>query len=318
MFENKTILVTGGTGTLGYAIVERLLTENPKEIRIISRNEEKQVTMAQKYPMIKYYLGSVENVTSLEKAVAGCDVIFHCAAMKHIDIAERQPYQTVITNILGSLNVIQLAVKYGVGSVVGISTDKACAAVGVYGMTKRIMEYLFLWANLQSDHATAFYVVRFGNLFGSTGSVVDKWYNAGKDGEKLKVTNPEMTRFYFSANDAANLIWAALGIGDYNAIYSARMWTLKTGRLAEIMQSNGIEIIGNREGERDYECLISAEEMDRTETIRYTDGTLDVFKIGQNKIRTNSAPYTSDTAPQMDDREIVKLLNGYKKKWRVE
>ncbi len=312
MLKNKKILITGGTGTLGYRIVEKLLTENVAEIRVFSRDENKQCKMKEKYPNVVYYLGAVEDIVSLEKAVKDIDIIFHLAAMKHVEYGETNPYQTVLTNVVGSINVIRLAEKHNVLKVIGISTDKAVDPKNIYGMTKRIMEYLFLWANSNSGYPR-YYIVRYGNVFGSSGSVVYKWKKAVLAREKLKVTNPEMERFYFSIEDAIDLIWVALLDDNPGSIYTLKMKSLKLGELARIIQKHGIEITGNRGNEKKGECLLSEAEIKKTIFLpHYTKSNLQVCRIGKEDVGPNyvfTMPYTTNVAEPLEEEIIMKYLS---------
>lgn len=319
MFEGKKILITGGTGTLGRELVRRLLPHNPKEIVIFSRDECKQVVMKEKYPGLTYRLGDVGYRSSLERAMVGVDIVFHLAASKHADISEKEPFQAVLSNVVGSLNVVETSLTCGVESVVGISTDKAVEPTNLYGMTKAIMEYLFLRAN-GADVPTKYFVVRFGNLFGSAGSVVEKWHRDAAAGKKLKVSDPDMCRFFFTNHEAVDLIFEALKDDDPECVYSTNMHAMKIGALAEVMQTVGVEFIGNRGNEKLHEALITADEMKRTTLEEFTTSDLIplmLFKIGPKKITDAAVPYdgmsfTTETVPWMNKDQIGRMVKEYK------
>lgn len=317
MFEGKNILITGGTGTLGHELVKRLLPHRPRNIVVYSRGEIKQVAMKAVFPHLTYRLGAVENRSSLERALIGAETVFHLAASKHADLAEKDPFQAVMSNVIGSMNVVELSIKYGVEQVVGISTDKAVEPNNVYGMTKKLMERLFMTTN-RHGLPTKFFITRFGNIFGSAGSVVEKWHQDSMDGKKLRVSNPEMARFFFSVGDAVDLIFEALTDGDCECVYSTRMPALLISDLADVMQTVGVEVMGNRGGEKVHECLITTDEMKRTVALRVAkadDGRpFEIFKIGTEDIfPLRSHPYTTETADRMSAEQIRALLVEYLK-----
>ena len=317
MFKDKVILITGGTGSLGNKLVEKLLPFEPKKIIIFSRNEKVQHEMRMKYPNLEYRLGAVEDYNAVMLATYGVDIVFHCGATKHVNIGEIQPIQTCNVNVIGSMNVVSAAIKNNVKTVVGISTDKACNPYNVYGLTKHLMERMFFEANKKSD--TKFFIVRYGNVLGSNGSVVPFWINAAKKDETLKVTDPNMTRFYFTLDDAVDLIFDSLKDGDTSVIYSIKMAALKLGDLAEVISSKPIEIIGNRGGEKINEALLSDEEMGYTEEVELDNFTMfkyHVDKSYKNKRLLNldkecnliTKAYTSDKAVQMSKDDIKTML----------
>jgi len=315
VFTNETILITGGTGTLGAATVARVLKYAPREIRILSRNELSQQRMRQLYKNapLKFYLGSVEDEYIVERAIAGCDTVFHYAAMKYADMAEKQPQQTILSNVVGTMNIVNLAIKYGVNRVVGISTDKAVRPNGVYGMSKKMMEYLFMAAN-DGDTATKFFVARSGNIFGSTGSVVEIWRRAAANHEALKITDPEMTRLFAGADDVVDLIFRMLIHGDPGGIYFTRMKAIKMIDLATEMQSRGVEYSTNRGGEKIHESLVTGEEMTRAIELTISGADLPpapIYMIGNHKLTPDAEDYASDTAQRMTKDEIGCLIRQY-------
>jgi len=299
IFYGKKVLVTGGTGTVGREVVRKLLDTEARKIIVYSRSENRQAAMALKYPPVKFptvefMLGSVEDMGALERAISGCDIVIHLAAVKHINLAEKQPIHTTMVNILGVNNIIYLCQKHNVKKAVFISTDKAVNPTSVYGMTKRLGEQMFLEAN----GACEFYVVRFGNVFGSDGSVIQRWLDDAEKGLPIKVTDPNMTRFFFSASDAADLIFESMEDGHPECIYTAAMKSLRIGDIAEIIQTNGVEVIGNRGGEKVHECLATEDEKIRADR-----------NIGS----ADRSAFSSETAERYSYDEIVEMLDEYKR-----
>lgn len=309
LFKDKTILITGGTGTLGRELTQRLLPYAPKEIRIFSRGENGQVKMRESLPNLSYILGDISNRESVERAIAGVNIVFHLAAMKYADIAETNPHQTILSNVIGSVNVADLAIKYGVELVVCSSTDKAADPKNLYGMTKKMMEYLFL--EPREEIKSKFLVVRFGNIFGSTGSVVEKWSREAIKGEKLSVTDPDMTRYYFTSSDAVDLIFTAIEDGDGKAIYSMDMDYLRIGDLADVMQTSGIKIIGNRGKEKKEEILVTEDERERSQYIQSSYSKIPVFKINNTINEDIYSRYPSPHSNKMDKVKIREMVIKY-------
>jgi FlaA1/EpsC-like NDP-sugar epimerase len=308
-FNGKTVLITGGTGTLGRELTQRLLPYEPKEIRIFSRGENGQAKMKESFPTLTYILGDISSRELVERSTAGVDIIFHLAAMKYADIAETNPYQTVLSNVIGSMNVMDSAMKYGVKLVVCSSTDKATNPRNLYGMTKRMMEYLFL--EPRDEIKTKFLVVRFGNIFGSTGSVVERWCREAAAGKELSVTDPKMTRYYCNPSDAVDLIFTAIEDGDHKAIYSMAMDYLSVGDLADVMQTNGTKIIGNRGNEKDREVLASEEEKERSEYINSSFSTIPVFKINKTINEDIYSRYPNSYSNMMTKPKIREMVIKY-------
>lgn len=252
-FTGKTILITGGTGSLGEELLRRIT--GAKEIRVLSRSEKGQIPLKAKYPLVKFILGDVSDLEAVKDSVRGCDIVIHAAAFKFLDLAEKQARQCVITNVIGSLNVIS-AVKEvgGVDMCVGISTDKVCYARNVYGCTKHIMEKLFREANENSD--TKFFCVRYGNVIGTTGSVTTIWERQKKEGLPITITDRRMTRFFFTLSEAVNLIVYAMDNAKGGEIFVKKMNSVRIEDMAKEVSDNIVEI-GLRQGEKLHETLIA-------------------------------------------------------------
>ncbi|MDC0296164.1 polysaccharide biosynthesis protein [Akkermansiaceae bacterium] len=216
--NNKSILITGGTGSLGKALTKKILKDWPNISRVIiySRDEQKQFVMAQtynadQYPMMRYFIGDVRDLERLKRAFVGVDYVIHAAAMKHVHIAEYNPDECVKTNVGGAENVIRASLESNVKSVVALSTDKACAPINLYGATKLTSDKLFIAANnLAGKSKMKFSVVRYGNVMGSNGSVIPLFIKK-KEGKVLPITSPEMTRFNISLEEGVDMVLHALG-----------------------------------------------------------------------------------------------------------
>ncbi len=287
------VLITGGTGSLGRELTKKILPL-AKEVRIFSRDEDRQVAMRRKFLTCRYILGDIKDYFSIRDAVRNVDVVIHTAAFKHIDLGEEQPTECVEINVVGSLNVIRASKEEGVGMVVGISTDKVTHPQSVYGCSKHIMEKLFAEAG-RSGAKTKFIVCRFGNLIGSAGSVIPHWIKLAEQGKDLMVTNRSMTRIFISLPDAANLILEAIQQEKpfvFKQTKAAKMW-----RVAEIIADGRVKVVEGkpRPGEKIHEDLIADYES-------YNGGK----------------PFGSQNAELMTDTEIrgmvemAKISNGQK------
>ena len=210
-FANKSILITGGTGSLGQALTRRLLDYNVRTVRVLSRNESKQVEMKSKFndDRIRYLIGDVRDLSRLVRSMEGVDIVFHAAALKHVPIIEYNPFEAVKTNVIGSQNVIDASIQQDVETVVAIGTDKAVSPLNAYGATKLLMEKLFVSANNYLDkkrHRTKFLALRYGNVLGSSGSVIPLFIEQIKNKQKLTITDPNMTRFSITMDQALDFI----------------------------------------------------------------------------------------------------------------
>ena len=215
MFENKKILITGGTGSLGTALTKRLLNLNVGTVRIYSRNESKQISMESEIrdDRIRYLIGDVRDLPRLEKALEGIDIVFHAAALKHVPVIEYNPFESIKANVIGTQNVIDACLKRNVEKAVCIGTDKAVSPLNTYGSTKLLMEKLFVAANNylnREKHRTIFLAVRYGNVLGSSGSVIPKLIEQIKANKQVTITEPKMTRFSITMNEALDLILNAI------------------------------------------------------------------------------------------------------------
>lgn len=272
MFEHQTILITGGTGSWGYALTQALLKFDPKEIRIFSRNEFAQVRMQQAFqghPTLKFIIGDVRDYTAVRRACDGVDTLFHLAALKHVPICERQPDETLKTNVLGTQNIIRASVECNVKKVVDVSTDKAVEPVNFYGMTKALGEKMILQADQTSD-TTQFVCVRGGNVLGSNGSVVPLFIHQIQKYGKITLTSTEMTRFFLTLEEAIGLLIQAATISVGGEIFVMKMKSCKISLLAEVLATHycdkDVKIldIGVRAGEKLHEVLVSRYEAPTT------------------------------------------------------
>ncbi|MEM2160555.1 MAG: SDR family NAD(P)-dependent oxidoreductase [Candidatus Nitrosotenuis sp.] len=270
MFDGKKILITGGTGSLGQALTERLLKENVERIRIFSRNEEKQIQMENKFndKRLRFFLGDVNDFARLTRALEDIDIVFHAAALKHVPKIEYNPFEAIKTNVIGSQNVIDACLHEDVEKAIAIGTDKAVSPLNTYGATKLLMEKLFVTANNYinpTKHATKFIAVRYGNVFGSSGSVVPRFIEQAKKKQKITITDPQMTRFSITMNEALDFILNATNAGKGSEIFVPKMRSYNIMDLKEAVNdlfgSFGDENIGIRPGEKLHEILISEDEI---------------------------------------------------------
>ena len=268
--KNKVLLITGGTGSFGNAVLRRFLpNEIFKEIRIFSRDEKKQDDLRKEInsDKVKYYIGDVRDSSSVDNAVKGVDYIFHAAALKQVPSCEFFPMEAVKTNIIGTENVLNSAEKYSVKKVVVLSTDKAAYPINAMGMSKALMEKVTIAKSRNLDNnTTVFCCTRYGNVMASRGSVIPLLIDQIKSGKPLTITDPNMTRFMMTLDDAVDLVWYAFEYGNQGDLFvqkapAATIETL-TNALLEIFEANNeIKIIGTRHGEKLYETLVNREEM---------------------------------------------------------
>lgn len=270
MFEGKKILITGGTGSLGQALTQRLLDMEVETIRIFSRNEHKQIEMESKFQdeRLRFFIGDVRDQQRLEMALEDIDIVFHAAALKHVPKIEYNPFEAIKTNVIGTQNVIDACLKNNVEKAVCIGTDKAVSPLNTYGSTKLLMEKLFVAANNylnKEKHKTVFLAVRYGNVLGSSGSVVPKFIELIKNKKKITITSPEMTRFSITMDEALNFILNALYHGKGSEIFVPKIRAYKINELRdalfELLENTGEETTGIRTGEKLNEVLINEYEM---------------------------------------------------------
>ena len=268
MFKNKTLLITGGTGSFGNAVLKRFLDTDIKEIRIFSRDEKKQNDMRKKYKndKIKFFIGNVRDENSLRDAMHGVDYIFHAAALKQVPSCEFFPVEAVKTNILGTNNVLNAAVESGVEKVICLSTDKAAYPINAMGISKAMMEKVFVAKSQKlSTEETVICGTRYGNVMASRGSVIPLFIKQIKDGEPITVTNPDMTRFLMKLEEAVELVLFAYENAEAGDIMVQKAPACTIGDLAQAIKElfnadNEIKIIGTRHGEKLYETLLTKEE----------------------------------------------------------
>ena len=273
MFKGKKILITGGTGSLGNALTSRLLKEDVDTIRIFSRNENKQITMESKFndDRLRFLLGDIRDYPRLVRAMEDIDIVFHAAALKHVPVIEYNPFEAIKTNVIGSQNIIDACLEEDVSKAIAIGTDKAVSPLNTYGATKLLMEKLFITASnylKKERHQTRFSALRYGNVLGSSGSVIPKFIEQIKDKQKVTITDPNMTRFSVAMDDALDFILNATKIAKGSEIFVPKLkaYTISDVKnaLFELLGKTDEEIIGIREGEKLNEILINSDE------IRYT------------------------------------------------
>lgn len=268
MFNDKILLITGGTGSFGNAVLRRFLNSDLKEIRILSRDEKKQDDMRKKYnnPKIKFYIGDVRDYQSVLNAVRGADYIYHAAALKQVPSCEFHPLEAVKTNVLGTENVLEAAINSGVKRVVCLSTDKAVYPINAMGISKAMMEKVIV-AKSRSSAQTVICATRYGNVMASRGSVIPLFTNQIRAGQPITITDPSMTRFMMTLDDAVDLVLYAFEHGNPGDIFvqKAPAATIETlaKALTELLGCPGhpINIMGTRHGEKLFEALLSREEM---------------------------------------------------------
>jgi len=268
MFKNKTLLITGGTGSFGNAILKRFLETDIKEIRIFSRDEKKQDDMRHQYKSnkLKFYIGDVRNPDSVADAVIGVDLIFHAAALKQVPSCEFYPIEAVRTNVLGTENVLSAAMRAGVKHVVVLSTDKAAYPINAMGISKAMMEKVAVAkSRVASEYGMTVCVTRYGNVMASRGSVIPLFVDQIRQGMPLTLTDPNMTRFMMSLDEAVDLVVYAFKHGKSGDLFVQKAPAATIGILAEavkrVFKSDvPVNIIGTRHGEKLHETLLTREE----------------------------------------------------------
>ena len=251
MFDEKTILITGGTGSLGSALTTRLLKSNAKTIRIFSRNESKQVEMESEFndKRLRFFVGDIRDSERLFTALEGVDILFHTAALKHVPKIEYNPFESIKTNVIGSQNIIDNSIKQNLEKVICIGTDKAVSPLNTYGATKLLMEKLFLSANNylnREKYKTTFHAVRYGNVLGSSGSVIPKFITDIKSNRPIQITDPNMTRFSITMQQALDFILKATELGNGTEIFIPR---LKSYNLEQV-KNTLFELCGTSDSKR--------------------------------------------------------------------
>jgi UDP-glucose 4-epimerase len=274
MFNNKTLLITGGTGSFGNAVLDRFLDSDIREIRIFSRDEKKQDDMRHRLqsPKVKFYIGDVRDRSSVDGAMAGVDFIFHAAALKQVPSCEFFPIQAVRTNVLGTENVLESAVAHGVKNVVVLSTDKACYPINAMGISKAMMEKVAIAKarSLGEHSATTICCTRYGNVMASRGSVIPLWIDQIKAEKNITITDSNMTRFMMTLDDAVDLVLYAFEHGENGDLFVQKAPAATLSVLAEALKSlykseTLVRVIGTRHGEKLYETLVTREEMAKSQ-----------------------------------------------------
>ncbi len=268
MFKNQTLLITGGTGSFGNAVLRRFLDSDLREIRIFSRDEKKQDDMRKRYnsPKLKFYIGDVRDPQSVMNAVRGVDHIYHAAALKQVPSCEFHPLEAVKTNVLGTENVLEAAIQCGVKRVVVLSTDKAVYPINAMGISKAMMEKVAV-AKSRSSAQTVINVTRYGNVMASRGSVIPLFIEQIRAGKPITLTDPNMTRFMMTLDDAVDLVLYAFEHGQPGEIFVQKAPAATIEVLAKALTAlvgkpeHEVRVIGTRHGEKLYEALLSREEM---------------------------------------------------------
>ena len=298
------VLITGGTGTVGRA----LIAQNDNDYISISRNEENIANLKREYPSVKCYVGNIEDKSLLLRVFKEVkpDVVVHAAAMKHIDLMEQNPIAGCNVNVMGSLNVVEASVINDVPITIGVSTDKACLSESVYGASKYLMERVFMNTNTDENR---FSLTRFANVAHSAGSVLAFWLKLKKEGNPLKLTDPNMNRLIFTKEDAASLINRTIDFTKENGGGFVKSYKMKCVNMLDLAKviSDDIEVVGKRPGEKTDEDLITEREISRT----FIYGDDIHIRMEKNKDNNKlSEPYNSASAEHMTKEEIEKLVWG--------
>ena len=323
-FSDKTLLITGGTGSFGNAVLDRFLNTDIGEIRIFSRDEKKQDDMRHLYnnDKIKFYIGDVRDLESLNSAMRGVDFVFSAAALKQVPSCEFYPTEAVRTNILGTSNTIEAALNNEVKKLVVLSTDKAVYPINAMGMSKALMEKVMVAKsrNLMPQRLTLS-GTRYGNVMASRGSVIPLFIEQIKENKSITITDPNMTRFMMSLNDAVELVLFAFNNSSQGDIFVQKSPAATIGLLAEVLQEifegkNKIDIIGTRHGEKLYESLLSREEssvaIDMGDYFKVPADTRDLnyakyFEEGDSRIQL-SDEYNSHNTDRLSKEELKSML----------
>ncbi|EOW2597693.1 UDP-N-acetylglucosamine 4,6-dehydratase family protein [Enterococcus hirae] len=326
MFKGKTILVTGGTGSIGSEIVRQLLKYEPKAIRIYSRGEEKQFYMQQElsnHTNLRFLIGDIRDSQRIDYACRDVDIIFHAAAMKHVPASEYNPMEAVKTNVMGTQNVIDAAIKNNVKHFVGISTDKVVSPTNTMGATKLLSEKLIISANqYKGKTETIFSCVRFGNVMGSSGSVIPLFSKQIKNNKDITLTDVDMTRFMMSIPDAARLVLSAAMNSKFGETYVLKMPAINILTLAQSLikiyndthdekYRGEIKVVGIRPGEKLYEELMTTDEIERS----YENDKMYIIppqyhatdELYKDYEKIKITTYSSDATELMSGQEFIRI-----------
>ena len=327
MFKNKTLLITGGTGSFGNAVLRRFLDTEVQEIRIFSRDEKKQDDMRKLYndPKLKFYIGDVRDINSITDAMRGVDYVFHAAALKQVPSCEFYPMQAVKTNVIGTENVLNCAINAKVKKVIVLSTDKAVYPINAMGVSKAMMEKVAVAKSRNLGvHDTMIACTRYGNVMASRGSVIPLFIDQIRNGKEITITDPAMTRFMMTLDQAVELVLFAFEHGNSGDIFVQKAPAATIGLLAKTLVSllgcpdHPIRVIGTRHGEKLYEALLTREEMVSAEEMDgYYRIPADIRDLNYSKffdegeaVITQAHEYHSHNTQQLTQEELRKILLG--------
>jgi FlaA1/EpsC-like NDP-sugar epimerase len=326
IFEGKEILITGGVGSIGSEIVKRILTQDPAVVRIFDIDETRLFEFHNELKdnkNVRFFIGDIRDKDRLKRAIENIDIVFHAAALKHVPSCEYNPFEAVKTNVIGTQNLIEVAIDEEIEKLINISTDKVVSPIGTMGATKLLTEKLVIAAEYYKGYKkTIFSSVRFGNVIGTRGSVIPLFKNQIQKNEILTITNPEMTRFVMSIKQSVDLIFKAADMAKGGEIFIFKMPSLKIGDLADVMIKEStkkveIETIGSRPGEKTYESLMTEEEAEHaleTEDMFIILPQIDMPNIDmpnydyKNAKQLKPRIYTSKDGNVMSKNEIKKML----------
>lgn len=326
LFDDKIVLITGGTGSFGEALLQRLLNTGIQEIRVFSRDEKKQHDMrvSLNHPRLSFYIGDTRNYQGLEHAMRGVDYVFHAAALKQVPSCEFFPMEATLTNVIGTDHVIRSAITNKVKKVVCLSTDKAAYPINAMGMTKALMEKVAIAASRHLDESeTLISLTRYGNVIGSRGSVLPLFRDQIMSGKPLTITDPLMTRFMMTMDEAIDLVFFAFQNAQQGDLFiqkapACKLEDLATAMLGLYNKNNEIHIIGTRHGEKLYETLVTREEMARAEDLgQFFRIPADNRELNYGQFFTQGNPETkacedfnSHNAQQLNIDQITQLLQA--------
>jgi UDP-N-acetylglucosamine 4,6-dehydratase len=324
MFRDKVLLITGGTGSFGNAVLKRFLDSNLREIRIFSRDEKKQDDMRKQYKneKLKFYIGDVRDFQSISSAMSGVDFVFQAAALKQVPSCEFFPMEAVRTNVIGTDNVLTAAVQHGVKKVICLSTDKAVYPINAMGISKAMMEKVMIAkSRTVTAEKTTICGTRYGNVMASRGSVIPLFVQQIKDNQALTITDPEMTRYLMSLDDAVELVVYAFKHGKPGDVFVQKAPASTIADLAKAVKQimgapNEIRVIGTRHGEKRHETLLTREEMSKAEDMGgyyripadTRDLNYDKYFVEGEKSVSGGWEYTSENTERLDVNGIKELL----------
>lgn len=325
MFKDKILLITGGTGSFGNEVLKNFLNTDIKEIRIFSRDEKKQDDMRKKYnnPKLKFFIGDVRDMSTIDIAMKGVDYVFHAAALKQVPSCEFFPLEAVKTNVLGTDNVLTTAIKHEVKKVICLSTDKAAYPINAMGISKAMMEKIIIAKarQLGNDEKTTICLTRYGNVMGSRGSVIPLFYKLITENKPLTITDPNMTRYMMTLQDAVELVIFAFKNGNQGDLFVQKAPAAEIKTLASAIKKykkSDVEtvIIGTRHGEKAHEVLVTREEMSKAEDLgnffRIPMDNRDMnysnfYPNGEGKV-IKYEEYSSDKTDRLTEDEVINLI----------